>query len=188
MKNGIKILLISDGWANLALGMLGPIYAIFVEKIGGDILDASWAYSTYMITAGIIMYLLSKWEDREKHKEKFIVFGYAIASLGCFMYLFVFDQLTLLITQATLGFSMAILTPSFDAVYSHYVKEKEEASNWGIWEAMSYIITAIAAVIGGYIVNGFGFKTLFIVMFIISLFSTIQSLFLYRGKKYLDIE
>jgi len=53
MKRGLRFLLIADAWVNLALGMIGPIYAIFVEQIGGDILDASWAYFTYMLTAGI---------------------------------------------------------------------------------------------------------------------------------------
>lgn len=188
MKKGIKVLLMSDGWANLALGMIGPIYAIFVEDIGGDILDASWAYSTYMITAGVVMYLLSKWEDRIKHKEKFIIVGYSLTSVGCLLYFFVFNQLTLLITQAVLGLSMAILSPAFDAIYSHYVKAKEEASNWGLWEAMGYVVTAIAAIIGGYIADIFGFKTLFIVMFIISLFGVMHSLKLYRGSRYLSRE
>ncbi|USN53849.1 MAG: MFS transporter [Candidatus Nomurabacteria bacterium] len=186
MKRGIKVLLISDAWINLALGMIGPIYAIFVEDIGGDLLDASWAYSVYMITAGVVMFLLGKWEDRAKHKEKFVVIGYALISLACFMYIFVNSQIMLLFTQAVLGLSLAVLSPSFDAIYSHFVKRKEEASNWGIWEAMSYVVTAIAAIIGGYVADGFGFRTLFIVMFVISLFGTSYSMHLYRGKKYLN--
>lgn len=186
MKKGIKVLLISDGLTNLALGMIGPIYAIFVEKIGGDILDASWAYSTYLITAGVVMYLLSKWEDRAKHKEKFIVIGYGLTSIGCLLYFFVYNQATLLVTQAVLGLSIALLNPAFDAIYSHYVKAKEEVSDWGIQEALSYVITAVAAIIGGYIADGFGFKTLFIVMFIVSLFGTIYSFRLFRSQKYLS--
>lgn len=188
MKRGIKILLISDGWINLALGMIGPIYAIFVEEIGGDLLDASWAYSTYLFVAGVVMYLLSRWEDRAKHKEKFVVLGYALTCLGCILYFFTYNQLTLLITQAVLGLSMAILCPSFDAIFSHYVKRSEEASNWGAWEAMSYIVTAIAAIVGGYIANEFGFKVLFLAMAFVSLLGTIYSALLYRGNKFLNAE
>lgn len=186
MKKGIKVLLVADGWVNLALGMIGPIYAIFVEEIGGDILDASTAYAAYMCTAGIVMYTLSKWEDRSKHKEKFIIIGYALTSLGCLMYFFVHDQSMLLLTQAVLGIAIAILDPAFDAIYSHYVQVAQEASDWGTWEAMSYVVTGIAALIGGYVVNLYGFRILFIVMFIISLLGTFHSMQLYRSKSYLN--
>lgn len=188
MKKGIKVLLVADSFANLALGMVGPIYAIFVERIGGDILDASWAYSVYMLTAGVVMYLLSRWEDRAKHKEKFVVLGYALTSVGCLMYFFVYDQMTLLVTQAVLGLAVAVLSPAFDAIYSHFIRAEEEASDWGVWEAMSYGVTAVAALAGGYIADRYGFKTLFIAMFAISLLSAGFSLQLYRGSRYLKTE
>lgn len=186
MKKGLKVLLFSDAYLNLALGMIGPIYAIFVEQIGGDILDASWAYSAYMFTAGIVMYLLSKWENKHKHKEKLIVVGYALTSVGCLFYIFVFNQITLLITQVILGLSIAVLNPAFDSTYSHYITKKEEASDWGAWEAMGYVVTAIAAIIGGYVADFLGFRILFIIMFIISLFGTIKSLSLFKNKKFLN--
>jgi MFS family permease len=186
MKRGLKVLLFADAFAGLALGMIGPIYAIFVENIGGDILDASWAYFAYMFTAGFVMYLISKWEDGAKHKEKLVVLGYLLTSLGCLSYIFVYNQMTLLFTQIILGLSMAVLSPAFDSVYSHYVIKNEEASDWGIWEAMSYIVTAIAAIIGGYVADFYGFKTLFVIMFIISLFGVIKSLTLFRKKNYLS--
>ena len=70
MKRILKLLLLADGWVSLALGMLGPIYALFVQDIGGDLLDASTAYFIFMITTGLAIFLISKWEDKAKHKEK----------------------------------------------------------------------------------------------------------------------
>ncbi|MFH1364743.1 MAG: MFS transporter, partial [Candidatus Aenigmatarchaeota archaeon] len=183
MKRGLKVLLISDSWINLALGMIGPIYAIFVEQIGGDILAASWAYSVYMFTAGIVMYLISRWENHVIHKEKLIIIGYGLTSVACLSYFFVYNQATLLITQIILGLSMALLNPVFDSLYSHYVKKSEETSDWGIWESMSYIVAAVAAIIGGYLADIFGFKMLFIVMFVISLLGLVNSLRLFKNKK-----
>ena len=186
MKRGIKYLLFADSWASLAIGMIGPIYAIFVEQIGGDILDASWAYFTFMITSGVAMYLISSIEDKTKHKEKFVTLGYSLTALGCLSYIFVYNQATLLTTQIILGLSVAFGNPAYDALYSHYINKKEEASEWGSWEAMGYIVTAIAAIIGGYIASLFGFKTLFIIMFLASLLSIIISLNLFKDKKYLS--
>lgn len=185
MNKGIKFLLIADSFYNLALGMIGPIYAIFVEKIGGDILDASWAYFVYMISSGIIIYLISKWENKVKHKEKLVSIGYFLTSVGCFFYIFVYNQPTLLITQVILGIATAFLNPAFDATYSHYVNKKEETSEWGSWESLQYIVIAIAAVIGGYMANIFGFKILFSFMFVTSFIGAIISLNLFKDKRYL---
>lgn len=186
MKNGIKILLVSDALVNLGLGMIGPIYAIFVAEIGGDLLDASWAYFTYMFTSGFIMYILSFWENKIHHKERLVALGYSLTAIGSLGYVFVYDQFTLLIVQTVLGFAGAILNPAFDAIYAHYTEKEEEASDWGTWEAMGFITTALAALIGGYMADLFGFKVLFIIMFIFSVIGALFSLNLLRNKDYLN--
>ena len=186
MKIGLKFLVLADAWATLALGMIGPIYAIFVEKIGGDILDASWAYFVFTLTAGVVMYILSFWEDKIKHKESLIVFSYGLITLGCLGYYFVYNQLTLFGVQIVLGLATAFLSPAYDALYSHYVEKKKEASDWGLWESMGYIVGAIAALIGGYIASLYDFKTLFLVMFLFSMIGFFTSLNLYRKKRLLQ--
>lgn len=186
MKNGLKILLLADAWATLALGLIGPIYAIFVEEIGGDILDASWAYFAFMLTTGIVMFLISKWEDRIKHKEKLVIAGYFLTAIGCLSYIFVNNQLTLVLTQIILGFAEALCIPAFDALYSHFLDKNKETSQWGFEESLFYMVTAISSLLGGYVADFFGFKTLFVLMFIISIFSAITSLYLLKNKKFLS--
>ena len=183
MKRGTKILLLADSMATLALGMIGPIYALFVEKIGGDILDAGWAYFAFMISSGVVMFLLSRWEDRFRHKSKLVVLGYSLTSLGCLSYIFVYNQMTLVLTQIILGLSVAVLNPSFDALYSRFVDHKKETSEWGAWESMGYLVTGIAAVVGGYFANSYGFRALFIFMFIVSLFGVAWSIKLLREDR-----
>ncbi len=182
MKRGIALLLFADGWFNLALGMLGPIYALFVENIGGDLLDASIAYFIFMFTTGVVMYLIGLWEDRHDHKEKFVIGGYFLTSLGILLYYFVENTRMLFITQIILGFSTALLTPAFGAMYTSFLDKNKIASEWGTWGSMWYIVTGIAALIGGYIADSAGFKTLFLVMFFISLLASFSSLRLLENK------
>lgn len=186
MKRGIRFLLISDTWATLALGMIGPIYAIFVEEIGGDILDASWAYFAFMMTSGVMMYLISHWEDKAKHKEKLVTMGYLLTALGCLSYIFVHNQISLVITQIILGVAEAVQVPAYDALYSKYLDKSKEASEWGDWESMRYIMTAIAAIVGGYLAYQYGFKILFIVMFVVSIGGVFSSLNMFRKKSILN--
>ena len=37
MHKAIKVLILASIFLNFSVGLFGPIYAIFVEKIGGDI-------------------------------------------------------------------------------------------------------------------------------------------------------
>lgn len=186
MKRGLKFLVLADAWATLALGMLGPIYAIFVEQIGGDILDASWAFFAFTFTSGVVMYLLSFWENKIKHKEWLILISYTLISAGCLGYYFVYNQFSLLVVQVVLGLATALLAPAYDALYSHYVIKKEEASDWGLWESMGYIVGAFAAIIGGYVANMLGFKILFLAMFVVSLLGVFTAINLFRKRRYLN--
>ncbi len=183
MKRGTALLLLADGWFNLALGMLGPIYALFVQSIGGDLLDASLAYFIFMFTSGIVIYIVGLWEDKYDHKEKFIVAGYLLSTLGVAMYLFVDSTKLLFLTQLVLGLSQALTYPAYSALYTHYLDRNKEASEWGMWNSMWYIVTGISAIIGGLIAKSFGFQKLFIVMLILSLISSLLSLSLLKGKK-----
>jgi len=180
MKRGVRILLLTDAWWTLAIGLIGPIYAIFVQEIGGDILDASWAYFAFMISSGVALYAFGKLEDKIRHPELTLTLGYVLLSLGCFSYIFVSTQLMLVITQIILGLGIAIASPIFDAMYGKFVTRKHAASEWGDWEAMGYIVTAVSALIGGYLATLVGFRALFIIMFVISLFSIVTSLWLYK--------
>lgn len=175
MNKVIKTLLVADNLAVFALAMVGPIYAIFVEQIGGNILDASFTYFIFMITSGIVMYLLSLWEDRDEHKEKFIVIGYVLAAIGVLSYIFVSDQVSLLITQMILGLSTAVTLPAIDAVFSKNVNENKRVTEWGTWESSNTIIGAVSVLVGGYIAHIYGFKILFALMFVFIFVSAVLS-------------
>ena len=169
MKQIQKLLLLSQGFIISAFAMLSPIYAVFVEKIGGGILAASTASTLYSIATGIAVYFLSRWEDRIKHQEKLLRLGYFLSAVGFFGYLFVQNVYHLFILQVLLGLSVAIRVPAFDAFYSGSLDHNRRASQWGNWETMAYTVSAIAALAGGFIATTYGFKSLFVIMFLCSL-------------------
>ncbi|RLG13704.1 MAG: hypothetical protein DRN66_03685 [Candidatus Nanohalarchaeota archaeon] len=73
----------------IAGAMLGPIYALFVEKIGGSLLDASIAGGIFAFTAGITTLLAGNMADKIKEKKQIMVFGYLLMALGFMLYTFV---------------------------------------------------------------------------------------------------
>ncbi len=169
MKKWLKVLLAADFFIILAMGMIAPIYAVFVENIGGDILDAGSTWAIFALTAGILVYIIGKWEDKDKHYAKMLFVGYSLRSLGFVGYMFVQNTYQLFAVQVLFGISMAVATPSFDALFSSYLDKGKYATEWGVWEAMNMIVSAVAALIGGVIAKYFGFNTLFMIMFICGL-------------------
>ena len=41
-------------------GMLGPLFAVFSEKVGGDILDITWAWAAYLVVTGVCYIVVGK--------------------------------------------------------------------------------------------------------------------------------
>lgn len=180
LNKALKILLITNALILLAAAMLGPIYAIFVEEIGGDLLDASFAGGIFALAAGITVLLSGTYADKIKQDERIVIAGYSIMGLGFLFYLFVNSVWVLFIAQIIIGLGEAIYSPAFDKLYSRHLDDHKEGVEWGGWESMYYFTTAAGAVLGGFIANLFGFKALFVIMSALCFFSAFSILRLPR--------
>ena len=168
-----RILLVTNATILTASAMFGPIYALFVEEIGGSLLDASYAFGLYALTAGTITFISGKYCDKIRENELIIVLGYVIVGIGFLSYTLVNTVISLFIVQILIGFGEAIYSPAFDAVYSKHLDCKKRGRGWGMWEAMNYFTMAFGAVIGGTAVYYFGFNSIFVVMSLMSFASAI---------------
>lgn len=168
-----KILLRSDYVMVFGTGLLGPLFAVFTEKIGGDILDISWVWATYLIVTGIAIVIVGKISDHKVSKEKFVVAGFALSAILTFGYLFVSSPLHLFFLQFGLGIATAISYPTWDALYAHYEDRKHAGYNWGLVDGGEQIIPGVAILLGGLIVHFFSFQTLFIIMGSVQAFGAI---------------
>jgi MFS family permease len=163
-NKALRILLLTNGLILLAGAMLGPIYALFVKQIGGDLLDASFAGGLFALAAGVTTLIAGKYADKNKRNEHIVAFGYAMMGLGFLLYVFVNSIWFLFGVQIIIGFAEAFYSPAFDALYSKHITKKKAGREWGAWESMNYFSIAIGAGVGGLIVSNFGFNTIFIVM------------------------
>lgn len=169
MKNtlfnkALKVLLATNGLILMAAAMLGPIYALFVERIGGSLLDASMAGGIFALTAGVVSLLSGRLSDEIRHSERVIMLGYAMIGLGFFLYLFVDSILFLFAVQMIIGFGEAIYSPAFDKLYSLHLDVGKGGREWGAWETMNYFTYAAGALFGGLLVSRFGFDIIFMMM------------------------
>lgn len=164
-----KLFLLMISFFILATQMFGPIYAIFVKEIGGDILEAGTAWAIFLLVSGFGIFIMGKVEDRIKKDKMFMLIGSVLTCIGLLGYFFVSNIAQLFFVQVIMGFAVMVITPARDSFYTHYLEKGKFASEWAAWESSWYIMGGIAAVLGAFIANRFGFKTLFLVMFAMSL-------------------
>lgn len=165
LNKPLKILLATDTLVLIAGAMLVPYYAVFVEKVGGDILEAGLAAGVYAVVAGFATLIAGKWGDRAARKE-FLVGGAYLAIALCFVaYIFVNSIWELLIVQAVLGLAQAVYVPAYDALYTaHLGGQRMASSRWSLWEASSFFAIAVGAVVGALIVHYMSFTGLLVAM------------------------
>src|SRR5690606_35329551 len=113
-------------------GMLGPLFAVFSERVGGDILDISTAWAAYLIVSGVLTIVVGWIADRTKATAKIMIVGYFLNAAFTFAYLLVDSHAKLLIVQAGLGVASALATPTWDALYSQHVNPKRKSLTWGL--------------------------------------------------------
>lgn len=172
-KKETKILLYASNLWYLGEGMLGPLFAVFAERLGGSILDITWAWATYLIMMGALMIIVGRFSDGYTSKARLMVVGYAINALFTFGYLIVDTPMQLFLVQAGLGLAAALAQPTWLALYSKYEDHKHEGLTWGLAQGEGQLITGIAIIMGGLIVNYFSFTALFIIMGCIQVAATI---------------
>ena len=164
MRIEIKAILTASFFYNFAAGLFGPIYAIYVENIGGDILTAGAASSLFSFVIGILVLLFGLLEDNKLNKKAMLIIGYLIIAFGNIGYLFVSNTAHLFIIQIVNGVGLAVIIPSLDGIYSKNIDRGKESSEWAYWEGGTRIIYAAAALAGGFIASAYGFNALFIIM------------------------
>jgi MFS family permease len=164
-NHSLRVLLCTNALILIALALLGPIYAIFVrEQIGGTVIDVSMASAICYFVAGMTTFISGRYADKVKDGATVLVIGYMVMGFGFFSYLWAVSIPMLFLIQGIIGMGLAIYSPVFNAMYSDHLDKNKETLEWSAWESVNYFTAAIGAVLGGVLVNAFGFKVVFVIM------------------------
>lgn len=169
----IKTLIVSDFFLNSGWGLLSPVFAIFlVQQIAtGSLTEgakiAGFASLIYWIVKSSLQIPIGQYLDK-KYGEKddfwFMVvgtfftgltpFGYLISSLTWHIYGF----------QVLHAFGMAMVIPSWSAIFTRHIDRGKEAFEWSIRSTSLGFGAGISGAIGGILAAIFGFKVIFVLV------------------------
>lgn len=178
MNPVIRSLIIADVVTYGSVGLLGPIFAIFITDFiqGGTAAVAGTAAAIYLITKSIAQ-IPAAWlidaicGDRDDHW--FLVGGMAVVSLTPLLYLFISTPGELYLAQVMLGLGTAFTFPSFMALFTHYIDQHRAGTIWGVYYTLIDLSSATAAAVGGILATTIGFHNVILTVTALGLVGTL---------------
>jgi len=167
-----KYLLAASLVSNFGASLFGPLYAVYVEEIGGSLLDIGNTVALYTIMNGILIILFGKLSDNY-NKGMFATLGLFIGALCNLGYIFISTPLQLYVLQIGFALSNGILFAPFAALFAKHIDENKSGFLWALEGGGSRILAGIGIMLGVYITHLWGFQTVFIIMFTIQIIATL---------------
>lgn len=166
MKNNtaLRLLFTYNSIFLFSASLLGPLYAIYVAKIGGGVLLISVSSAVFFIASTLFLIFISRWGDKLKEQEYMLVASYVIRAMAYFGFIFLNSALMLIILQAVTGLADALGTPTFSALFAKHTDRNAEVMEYSDWTLVANLVMALGTIIGGFLVSLFGFTWLFIIM------------------------
>ncbi len=178
-----KLLISSYGLSTFSEGIIVPIYAVFVQKIGGDILEASGAVATFYVVCGLTTLFVHRLKWSQKNRVKLMTWGWFLWVVGIATYFLISNIATLFLAQVLTALGNAVADPAFDAELEDNTTEETASYEWGQFEALKDIFQGVAAFIGGIVAGVFGFRTLIMIMVATATISFLMILLYTKRKK-----
>lgn len=183
----IRFLIISDTVLVGAAGLLGPIFALFVEDfiVGGNAAIAGIAAGVYLFSRSILQIPIAHFLDkiRGERDDFWLMFIFSIfIAIVPLLYLVISTPIQLYIVQFILGFFTAFTFPAYMAIFTRHIDKDKEGTEWGIYFTLTDVTGAALAVVGGYVAISAGFSVLIIAVVALSL---IGALLLWPIKPYI---
>jgi MFS family permease len=160
----LKILILINIIFFFGANMFPPVFALFVKEIGGSALAAGSIWATFAIFTGLLIFIFSHLGDKIKEKEYLVLGGYFFRLIAWIGYFFANSLWHLYVLQIILALGESMGTPAFNAIYSEHLDRGKFVKQWGLLSSTHMIVMGLSAFLGGFFVNQFGFRPLFLFM------------------------
>lgn len=167
----IRTLVLSDFFLFFSVGLLSPIFAVFVlENIDNRIEVIGYAIACYWVARVIFViptsYLMDKLKGEVDEYFFMVVGSFMISAIPLF-YIFSSEPWHIYLLQAINGFANSLAVPAWRIIFTKHVDRNIVGFEWSLEDVGVGISTAASAALGAIIAGRFGFNALFIFIFLV---------------------
>lgn len=169
MNKSLKLLLTINSVFVLAGNLLGPLYAVYIEGLGGSIAVVSGTWSVMLLTTTLANFILIRYGDKIKEHEYFLITGFVLRAISWIGFAFATSIYHVILLQIIIGLGEAVGSTGFDALMAEHLDRFSHIRDYAVWKTISNVIAAVATMAGGFVVTWYGFTPMFYFMGIVAL-------------------
>ncbi len=177
MHKILRALILSDLFLLGSFGLVQPIFAVFMLNniVGSSLIAIGVAASIPLIIKAILQIFIARWTDAESgnKRELFTLFvGSILMSLAPFGFAFATNLTHIYILQLVYGLGTALVYPGWIVIFSRYSRDENRGYEWSVYSSVISLGTAAAAFFGGYMAETYSFRSIFILVGLLSFVGT----------------
>lgn len=162
-QSALKLLLYAYSTSTFSVGALAPVYAFFIQELGGGILETAWSMALFSIVTGLITIVVYKIPASHTYRRELLSLGWFLWLISTLMYCCMNSLSILYLSQLLGALGSALSGATFDAEYSEMAGDNV-LDAWAMYEGVTSITTGIASILAGIIAHYFGLGVLMICM------------------------
>jgi len=168
--------------ANISGNMHMPLLPLYLQKLGADVGQVG-LFFTISAVAPLLFQIFGGWLSDSIGRLQAVAIG-SLAGVVAFTIFVVSPAWQWLLLATAMGsMSGAFVAPSYQAFIAEESAEQARGRVYGLSSALFAVVGVIGPPIGGYISQYFGFRTLYVVAWVIYFVATIIRLWMARAAR-----
>jgi MFS family permease len=145
--------------ANIGGNMYGGLLPLYLQKLGASVTQVGLFFTLSQIIP-LALQILGGWVSDSLGRLRAIAIG-SVAGIFTYVFLLVAPSWEwALLAMATGAITGSLIGPSFDAFVAEQSSEQNRARVFGITQTLFSIVSVVGPVLGGFLVERFGFKVM----------------------------
>lgn len=162
MRRRLTLIVTLSFLSSLGMGLLGPIYPLFVlNRFSVSLVDVGFLLTAFGLSSALFKIIAGKMVDAYG-KEKIFLIGVLVGAICSIAYIFASNVAQLYLLELLSGISYALEDPARLAMIAEAGGRKRRGLIFGISESAYEIAGSLAALIAVAIATNFGFESVFI--------------------------
>ncbi len=148
--------------ANISGNMYGPLLPIYLRHLNAGVAEVGLFFSISQVIP-LTLQVVGGWISDSVGRLRAVAVGSLVGLAAYFPLILAPSWQWVLLAEGLGAITRSLVAPSFDAFVAEQSSEESRARVFGLVESLFMIVTVIGPLLGGWLVNRFGFRVMLIV-------------------------